>query len=308
MRWRKHGVVWRPSGEHWWARSHASSPTPVWLDDGTLRVYVQCRDDRNVGRIGYVDLDPTDPRRVIREATAPVLDVGRPGMFDDNGVFQTSVLRLADGRFYMYYVGFEICHHVRYRLLTGLAVSVDEGQTFERVSTTPVLDRSAGEELFRCGPWVLRDARGFRMWYIAGNSWEQIGNKWLPVYDLRHVRSADGIHWPSAGARVLPINPAKEHGIGRPVVRQVGDSYEMFYSIRRREPAAYGMGYALSNDGLTWSRADARLGLTPSASGWDAESVEYGVDIQTAGKTWLLYNGNDFGGTGFGIAERVDEE
>jgi dTDP-4-amino-4,6-dideoxygalactose transaminase len=64
MKWLKHGVVWTPPGTQWWARTHATCPTPIWLDDQTLRVYVQCRDEHNVGRIGFVDLDPSDPRKV----------------------------------------------------------------------------------------------------------------------------------------------------------------------------------------------------------------------------------------------------
>ncbi len=306
MKWLKHGVVWKPSGSRWWARTHATAPTPIWLHEDMLRVYVQCRDEHNVGRVGYVDLDPTDPRRVIRESEAPVLDIGEPGAFDDNGVFQTSVLRVPDGRLFMYYVGFELCRRIRYRLLSGLAISEDDGETFRRVRSTPILERSTGEEHFRCGPWVAIDAGRFRMWYVAGGSWEQIGDKRMPVYDLRHIESPDGIHWPSHGQIVLPVNLAEEHGFGRPVVRGGPDGYRMIYSIRRREPAQYRMGFATSADGLGWQRHDEAIGLDVSSEGWDADSVEFGVDIEAAGKTWLLYGGNDFGGTGFGIAQLID--
>ncbi|MEX3956110.1 hypothetical protein [Trinickia sp. EG282A] len=306
MKWLKHGVVWQPSGEAWWARTHATCPTPIWIDERTLRVYVQCRDEDNVGRIGYVDLDPEDPRKVLRQSAEPVLDVGQPGAFDDSGVFQTSVLRVPDGRLFMYYVGFELCRKIRYRLLTGLAVSDDNGETFVRVQTTPVLERAPGEEHFRCGPWVMIDDGRFRMWYVAGGSWEQIGDKRMPVYDIRYVESDDGIQWPSSGQVTLPVNLVHEHGFGRPVVRRGTDGYRMIYSIRRRDPAAYRMGYAISSDGLHWQRRDDSIGIDVSREGWDAESIEFGVDIQTAGKTWLLYDGNDFGGTGFGIAELVE--
>jgi predicted GH43/DUF377 family glycosyl hydrolase len=305
MKWLKHGVVWRPDGTQAWARSHASSPTPFWLDDGTLRVYVQCRDAHNVGRVGFVDLDPADPRKVIRVSTHPVLDIGAPGAFDDSGVFQTTVLRAPDGRLLMYYVGFELCRKIRYRLLTGLALSEDQGTSFRRIQTTPVLERSPGEEYFRCGPWVLPESGIFRMWYVAGSGWEQVEGKSVPAYDLRYAESRDGIRWPASGQVVMPLDHAREHGLGRPVVRRCADGYQMFYSTRRLNPPGYRMGFATSADGLTWERRDAQWGLDVSASGWDAESVEFGVDIQTTGKTWLLYNGNDFGGTGFGIAERI---
>ena len=305
MKWLKHGVVWTPPGTQWWARSHATCPTPIWLDDRTLRVYVQCRDENNVGRIGFVDLDPADPRKVIRESREPVLDIGSPGSFDDSGVFQTSVLRVPDGRLYMYYVGFELLHRIRYRLLTGLAISTDNGNTFQRVQETPVLERSPGEMSIRGGPWVDHDGQRFRMWYVAGSEWEMIEGKQMPIYDIRYAESDDGLQWPAKGRVVLPVALDNEHGFGRPVVRQGPDGYRMFYSIRKRNPARYRMGYAESRDGLDWQRRDADMGLDVTEGAWDGEAISYCVDIEAGGKTWLLYNGNDFGVTGFGIAERL---
>ena len=305
MKWLKHGVVWTPPGTQWWARSHATCPTPIWLDDRTLRVYVQCRDENNVGRIGFVDLDPADPRKVIRESLEPVLDIGSPGSFDDSGVFQTSVLRVPDGRLYMYYVGFELLHRIRYRLLTGLAISTDNGNTFQRAQETPVLERSPGEMSIRGGPWVDHDGQRFRMWYVAGSEWEMIEGKQMPIYDIRYAESDDGLQWPAKGRVVLPVALDNEHGFGRPVVRQGPDGYRMFYSIRKRNPARYRMGYAESRDGLAWHRRDADMGLDITEGAWDGEAISYGVDIEAGGKTWLLYNGNDFGVTGFGIAERL---
>lgn len=306
MKWRKHGVVWQPDGSKAWAKTHATCPTPLTLDDGTLRVYVQCRDANNVGRIGFVDLDPADPRRVLREAGEPALDVGTAGAFDDNGVFQTSIMKLPDGRLFMYYVGFELCHHIRYRLLTGLAASEDGGHSFRRVSNVPILERSTWEPHFRCGPFVRREHGKFRMWYVAGGAWELIEGKQMPIYDIRHLESSDGVHWPDTGQVVLPVEHAREHGFGRPYVLRDGAGYRMHYSVRKRAPARYRLGYATSDDGLAWQRRDDEIGLDVSPDGWDSDSVEYGAEIEAGGKTWLLYNGNDFGGTGFGVAERLD--
>lgn len=305
MKWLKHGVVWAPDGSHEWAKTHATCPTPVWLPDGTLRVYVQSRAANNVGRVGFVDLDPADPRTVLRVAERPVLDIGEPGCFDDNGVFQTSVVADGNGRYLMYYVGFELCHHVRYRLFTGVAVSEDNGLTFQRAARTPALDRSPNEAFFRCGPYVLRDDDGYQMWYVSGNGWTDIDGKTMPIYDLKTIRSTDGIHWPGEGTQVLALD-SSEHGFGRPFVVPHAGGWKMFYSIRKRKPCAYRLGFATSDDGRTWTRRDDELGLDVSSSGWDSESVEYTALLETAGKTWILYNGNDFGGTGFGIAELLE--
>lgn len=303
MKWVKRGIVWGPDGAQDWARTHATCPTPLVRRNGTLRLYVQCRDANQVGRIGWVDVDPLDPTRVIASASTPVLDVGAPGCFDDNGVFPTSVVRLDDGRVFLYYVGFELCHHIRYRLLTGLAASDDDGETFRRVRDTPILERSGDELHFRCGAFVGLEQGRFRMWYIAGSRWELLEGKPMPVYDLRHLESPDGVHWGPSGRVVLPIDGEREHGFGRPFVTHDGDGYRLHYSIRRRRPARYRLGFARSADGLAWQRADAELGLDVSPGQWDGDSICYGAEVASGGRTYLFYNGDDFGARGFGVAE-----
>lgn len=305
MKWIKHGVIWAPDGISEWAKTHATCPTPVQLDDGTLRVYLQSRDANNVGRIGFIDLDPTDPTKIINVSKKPVLDIGEPGSFDDNGVFQTSVIKAPDGRLFMYYVGFELCHHIRYRLLTGLAISEDDGLTFQRYKSTPILERSSEEQHFRCGPFVVFEVNLFRMWYVAGSQWELIDGKSMPIYDIRYIESVDGLTWPDHGRVVLPVSLDQEHGFGRPYILQDSGGYRMHYSIRKRNPARYRLGYALSENGLDWIRKDGDLGVDVSTSAYESDAVAYGAEISVGGKVWFLYNGNDFGGDGLCIAERV---
>lgn len=306
MLWKKLGVVWKPDGSLPWARAYATCPTPHVLPNGVIRIFVQCRDSGNVGRIGYVDVDPENPLKVIEASLRPVLDVGKPGCFDDNGVFQTSVVDAGNGHLLMYYVGFELCHRVRYRLLTGVAVSSDGGDSFSRLSSAPILERSDQETMFRCGPFVMREGGIYRMWYIAGSEWETLEGKEMPVYDLRYMESKDGLVWPTRGTEVLALDLQHEHGLGRPYVMaaQAG-GYEMFYSVRKRQPLAYRLGYATSADGVSWVRRDAEMGLDVSESGWDSESVEYAAPLQIGGRRYCFYNGNDFGVTGFGVAELI---
>lgn len=307
MQWKKYGKVWEPDGSLWWARKYATCPTPLLLDNTTLRVFVQCRDHANVGRVGFVDVATDDPSKILRVSEKPVLDVGQPGSFDDNGVFQTSVIRGADGKLFMYYVGFELLHHIRYRLLTGLAVSDDDGLSFVRVKRVPVLERSEREMYFRGGPFVLKDEGGpYRMWYVAGSEWEQIEGKAMPVYDLYYAQSNDGITWPDSGMRILSVDRSSEHGFGRPYIARKNGIYQLFYSVRKKFPRAYRMGYAESSDGLTWIRKDDEMGLGPSDHGWDSESVEFCAPVTLGDRTFCFYNGNDFGGSGFGLAELIN--
>jgi hypothetical protein len=306
MRWQKLGLVWAPDGSKPWARSHAMIPTPFLLPDGRLRIFVTCCDDEGIGRCGYVDVDSKNPTKVLGASAAPVLDIGRPGTFDENGVLACSVVRAHNALLYMYYVGFELGTRIRYRLLTGLAISRDGGDSFHRYRSTPILERSDAELFFRCGPFVRREADRYRLWYVAGSSWTEVAGKTAPVYMLKYLESLDGLSWPGEGKLILDITDPDEHGFGRPwVVTDASSRYEMFYSVRRRSFGAYRLGYADSSDAIHWKRHDDEMGLDVSASGFDDKAIMYSAVVTLSGSTYCFYNGNDFGRDGFAVALRT---
>jgi hypothetical protein len=303
MRWTKLGLVHVPDRRQSWSRSHAMVPTPVYLPGrGVIRIFVTGCDADGIGRPGFVDVLPEAPTAVVNASVGALMDLGAGGTFDENGVLCTSVVRAPDGRLFMYYVGFEIGTRIRYRLLTGLATSEDDGLTFERHSVTPILERSPNELYFRGGPFVRIDDGRFRMWYVAGSTWLDVGGKAMPEYRVKYLESADGMTWGASGRTVLDITEADEHGFGRPWVTGDAGAYDMFYSVRRKSLGAYRMGHAVSADGVRWERRDAQLGLDVEPGAFDSEAIMYAAVINTPAGTICYYNGNDFGREGFGAA------
>lgn len=308
MKWRKLGLVYRPDGTQTWARTHAMVPTPLHLPElGVIRVFYTGCDADGIGRPGFVDMSAEDPSRVVRVHDRPLMDIGAPGTFDENGVLGCSVVKVPDGRLYMYYVGFEIGTRIRYRLLSGLAISEDDGLTFERHSQVPVLERNDDDLYFRGGPYVRMEDGRFRMWYVGGSHWLDVDGKAMPEYRIKYLESNDGIAWNGTGRLVLDITHDDEHGFGRPWVlaRQDG-GYAIYYSVRRRSLSAYRMGYAESPDGLDWTRKDESLGLEAGPDAFDAEAIMYAAPVVVRDRTWCYYNGNGFGRDGFALAVRED--
>jgi hypothetical protein len=303
VKWEKRGHIYAPDGTTEWAQSHAFPPTPYLREDGILRLYVCFCDADMVGRVGFVDVEPGDPSRVLRVARDPVLDVGSIGAFDENGVVPLSVARV-DDRLFLYYVGFQLGMRVRYYQFAGLAISTDGGESFVRASRAPVLDRSDDELLTRGSPFVLFDETGFRMWYAAGSEWTTVDGKALPVYNIRYLESEDGHQWPNSGEPCIDFADQDEHALGRPWVFKEGGLFRMFYSVRTRS-RGYRIGYADSSDGKSWTRKDAVAGIDVSASGWDSEMVCYASIFRRSGTTTMFYNGNQVGRTGFGYAVLV---
>jgi predicted GH43/DUF377 family glycosyl hydrolase len=307
MRWAKQGRIYVPPGDVEWAQAYAFPPTPVLRDDGVLRLYVAFCDAQTRGRVGWVDVRADAPGEIVGVSERPVLDIGAPGMFDENGVVPTRVIAVGD-RLFMYYVGFQVGSQVKYFQFQGLAISTDGGASFERAQRVPVLERSDAEPLNRTSAFVRHTGGRFQMWYVGGGEWTEVGGKPLPVYNLRYIESEDGIHWPGEGSVCLDFDNEDEHAFGRPWVWEEDGGLTMMYSVRTRSKD-YRLGLARSIDeGRTWERHDDEVGIDVSPQGWDSEMVGYGSVVVGPATTYLFYNGNERGRTGFGYAARVADE
>lgn len=302
MQWEKKGLIYCPKGERTWQIQSAMLPTAILLED-KLRIFLGICDKNNVGRIGYVDVNPSNPSEVLAVSKKPVLDIGRAGCFDDNGVVPISILE-EKGKIYLYYIGFQLGVQIPYYMFGGLAISTDGGNTFKRISESPILDRRDDEVYARCGINVIKDEEKYKMWYIGSNQkgWVQSGGKLRPLYIMKYVESKDGICWTEASIQCMEYKNADEHGFGRPYVWKEQEIYKMLYSIRTYSRGYY-IGYAESNDGIHWERKDELAGIGLSEKGWDSANLSYPYIFRYQDKVYLFYNGNGCGKTGFGYAE-----
>jgi hypothetical protein len=300
--WEKLGRVFCAAGEADWMQSHAYMPTPFQLAPDVIRVYVAFLDAKGIGRVGWVDVRTDEPTRVIEVSAAPALRPGERGSFDDNGVTPMCVVPDDDGNLRLYYTGWQLFESVRYLMLTGAAVSRDGGSSFERLRTTPVLDRTADELIARTAAYVVRDGAMWKVWYSAGSSTALINGQQTPTYSIRSAESADGLEWPAEGREILRPEPPDEFGVGRPCVTLDGD--ELWFSVRSLSKG-YRIAVARANEAGDFERADP--GIQPSEHGWDSEMLCFPQVIETRAGRYLFYNGNDYGRTGFGVAKWRDQ-
>ena len=303
MSWHKLGRVFAPDGALWWARSYASFPTADVHPDGRIRIYYTSLDERQDGRVGYVDVAADNPLALLGTGTEPVLDIGGVGEFDDCGANAFSVVTVGSEK-YLYYQGWQRTTKAP-AIFSGLAIGPEDGRSFRKVGRVPILDRTEEEPYLRGAPFVLRDGDSFRMWYVSCTHWAARNDK--PVYHLiiRTALSADGVHW-NVDPRTCLEPIGDEYAVGRPCVVRDSDRYQMWYSIRSFVQP-YRIGYAESSDGVVWSRRNDQAGLERSAAGWDAEMICYAHVVDSFGKRYLFFNGNQHGSTGFGVAEWRDD-
>jgi len=167
MKWGKKGLIYCPNGKYGWDYDSALTPTPIILDNKTIRVFVSMRDKSGVGRIGFIDVDINNPIKIKNISERPILDIGLPGTFDDNGIILGDII-LIDNIYYMFYVGFQIVQKVKFLAFTGLAFS-DDGSTFKRTKNTPILDRSDEGLFIRAIHTIIKENGIFKIWYATGS-------------------------------------------------------------------------------------------------------------------------------------------
>jgi len=296
MKWKKMGLIIRPTGKYDWMISHAMVPVAEWRHGDVYRVYFSGRDAQNRSLIGYAEIDLKEPYIILKFSEKPVLGLGTLGCFDDNGVTPSWIVD-DGGRKYLYYIGWNKGLTVRMSLVAGLAVSVDGGESFKRVFKVPILDRTNEEPYtLNTGSCVLIEDGLWRMWYVSGVEWV---NPDLPRYNIKYAESHDGLHWERPGIVCIDFGSPDEHALARPCVRKEGDIYKMWYSYKGRD---YRIGYAESEDGIHWERLDHEAGIDVSPSGWDSEMIEYAFVFQHKSLKYMLYNGNNYGHDGIGLA------
>jgi predicted GH43/DUF377 family glycosyl hydrolase len=270
------------------------------LEDGLLRTYFTSRDSENRSHIGWVELDPSKDLAVLASSQQPVLGPGTPGLFDDSGTSMGCLVQHG-GADYLYYVGWNLRVTVPWANSIGLAIRRTGQSGFEKIGRVPVMDRSESDPYSLSYPCVLVEENKWRMWYGSNLSWGE--SKGSMHHVIKYAESDDGLEWKRQDIPVLSLGPG-EFALSRPVVRNVQGAYEMFYSIRHENESSYQLGFATSEDGRFWTRRDADLGLKKAEHGWDSQMVCYAFPFRNGDVDWLLYNGNDFGRTGFGCAER----
>ncbi|MGA9997624.1 MAG: hypothetical protein WBP93_19570 [Pyrinomonadaceae bacterium] len=300
MKWEKRGLIYGPSGDSDWAKNSALQPTPyLKSEEGVIRMFVGFRDDAGVSRVGFVDISADDPSQVLRVSKVPALDVGLPGAFDENGVVPCVIIE-RDGKLYLFYAGYQLGQKVKFFVFSGLAISHDGGESFQRYSRVPVCDRTDRELFFRVIHTMMFDDGKWRAWYGGGSQFDTEDGKQYPRYNIRHAESPDGIHLHDDFQVCIDMKVGEQR-MGRPYVIKDGTIYKMFYAIGTKVEG-YRLAYAESPDGLNWMRKDEEMGIDVSDSGWDSQMQVCASIVSYRDKTYLFYNGNEFGRDGFGYA------
>lgn len=289
--------------------THASIPFCVHIKDDFFKIFFSCRNKKGQSIPYSIDAIVDNGNISLgKKISAPLLNIGKLGTFDDNGIMPSSFV-WHNNKLYMYYIGWNPQVTVSYRLSIGLAISENQGKTFEKYSIAPICDRAIEEPYFNTAPFVLIENNMWKMWYISCTAWKIINDHPEPSYHVKYAESLDGVHWLKKGIVCIDYDQNAE-AIGRPCVIKKNNFYEMYFSYRSItnyrsvKGKGYKLGKAISTNGIDWNKVYSKTGIELSDNGWDSQMMEYSHVFIHKGIEYMIYNGNNFGIDGFGYATK----
>lgn len=302
--WEKLGLLYCPSitGRHPKLLTHVANPLPILLYDDVYRIFYSGRDVNNRSSVGAVDIDIIT-RRVVYEHHGPMFENGDDGSFFADGVSIGNCYE-ADGVRYMLFMGWQNPASGHWRGDIGRLI-VHPDLTLSLDSNKPFMGADATDPISLSYPWVMRRENGkYDMWYGSTKSWNAGNGEML--HTLNYASSSDGHHFVREGLAV-PYIIGSAQAFSRPtVIGSINSGFEMWFSYRSGAGESYRIGYSRSDDGITWELALNDCGIDVSDDGWDSEMIEYPYVFVHKEQRYMLYNGNGYGKSGFGLATMVN--
>ena len=311
MKWEKLGRIFEFEKTPFSGRfvSHAQSPQAIVFDD-FVRIYfsTRLRDAENsfISCPQYVDYSK-DFSTILAHSSHEIIPRGKLGCFDEHGIFPLSPIRHED-KIFAYTSGWTRRVSVDVDTGIGIVISEDNGKTFKRIGDGPILTSSLNEPFLVADGFVQFFNDSFYMFYICGEKWSEKTEFCEPqrLYKITYATSRDGVNWVKAGKKIVKSIIENECQ-ALPTVIKINNRYHMLFcfrdmfGFREAKSKSYRLGYAYSDDLENWYRKDDS-GINISSEGWDSDMMCYPNIFKMDNEIYLLYNGNEFGKYGFGMA------
>ena len=285
--WKKIGMIYRVTNDHPQLLTHASNPLAQHLKDDVYRIFYSGRDAENRSSISYVDYDIVQ-QMIVNDYKTPIA-IPKEGTFYSHGITIGNLWE-QDGEKFIGFMGWQQREGEHWRGDVG-KVSLTTG------AISLVLGVNSHDKISLSYPHVMWDDDVCKMWYGSTIDWTSENGEMIHV--LNYATSENGHDWETHGL-AIPYEVGTAQAFSKPCVIRRDDGYHMWFSYRSGTGTPYRLGYSFSRDGQEWSRTQSTLSV--SNKGWDSDMVCYPYVFEHKNILYMLYNGNQYGREGFGLA------
>lgn len=297
MNWKKLGQLYKFEPVDDFLISHASNPLAIYLRDDIFRVFFSGRDKANKSSVGYVDIDILK-QSVTGQCSKTVFKYGEEDSFYSHGVSIGNMYEVNNTK-YIQFMAWQIRNGGHWRGDIGRLKVSNDLQTMKLDPDGPYMGCDDEDKVSLSYSWIMFDEGLYKMWYGSTIDWSSENGEMIHV--IKYATSKDGENWEKHGL-AIPYKLGEAQAFSRPSVIKDDNGYHMWFSYRSGDGTKYRIGYAHSSDGKKWDRKKDS-GINVGSQGeWDGEMICYPFVFEHKDKKYMLYNGNDYGKEGFGLA------
>lgn len=295
---------------------YCQSPHAIQLED-FVRIYFTTRtrdgEKHYKSYPAYIEVT-SDFSKILNYSSFPILPLGDLGNFDEHGIFPFQPFVMSSGEIMATTTGWSRRQSVEAESAIGLVISKDFGKTFRRTGSGPMLAALREEPFLIADGYLLENEGAYHLFYISGRSWIEKDGKKERVYKIRHAKSLDLIEWERSNLDLITDVIGENECQALPTVLKTKEGWLMAFCFRDAfdfrtiREKSYRLGWAKSQDLTTWNRIDEEITITSHNSNWDYDMRAYPNLFKNESGTYLLYNGNNFGLEGFGLARLKEKQ
>lgn len=297
MKWNKLGQIFRTSSSCGETISHAANPLAVHLNDDVFRIFYSARNGGNKSSVSFVDIDIVTLEN-INNPDKVVFSYGSEESFFSHGV-SIGNCYLQNNKEYILFMGWQLKDGNHWRGDIGRLELINKKDLLLNPSDVFMgIDKEDNVSLSY--PWVMFHDDIYKMWYGSTVDWSSENGEMIHV--IKYATSIDGNNWEKHGI-AIPYEIGIAQAFSKPSVIIDDKGYHMWYSYRSGDGTKYRIGYSHSTDGISWKRKHTEVGIDVSTTGWDSEMICYPFVFEHNNNRYMLYNGNEYGKSGFGMAK-----
>ena len=270
------------------------TPTPILLDN-TIRIYGGIRDSQGQSSIAFAELE-AESLNLVRISSDFVLDTRSSNDFDSNGSILGTIQNFGK-KWHMLYVGFRKSKKVKFEAHTGLAVSEDNGMTFQpkkRILNNIKTFFGTSFCIEACH-WSELDEFGTgKAFLTVGNSWEIIDGKQFPRYETYEVLLKN---FELAQVLQKVPTPLNVYRLGRPrvITNHFGQSKLILTGGKRNLDYR---PYVFEKKESKYMKSKDKFPISPGDFEFCRIQVSYPASVNYSDQTYIFFNGDNMGEDG----------
>lgn len=300
--WEKLGQIFNVDNNNKYLVSHAANPLPIHLKNNIFRIFYSGRDIDNKSSVGFVDINIIE-KKIINYPSKPLIKYGNSNSFYSHGISIGNQYKGPLKNKYILFMAWQIRGQNHWKGDIG-RFELIENEKLIIEPDKPFMTPDKEDPISLSYPFVIFHENIYKMWYGSTINWSSENGEMIHV--IKYATSKDAINWEKHGI-AIPYELGLAQAFSRPSVIIDKNGYHMWFSYRDGSGNKYRIGYSHSNNGTTWTNKLDEVGINVSNTGWDSEMICYPFVFDHNGNRYMLYNGNNHGKYGFGLAKFVEK-